>query len=329
MIISRTPFRVSFVGGGTDLESYYSKKDGRVLSTTIDKYIYVCIKKPLHEIVGARYRIAWSKLEYKDNIDEIEHPIVREALRMFKIDHPLEVVTFADVPAHTGLGSSSSFAVGLLNALYAMQGKTVSKHRLAAEAAEIEIERLNRPVGKQDHFAASYGNLNVFSFHKTGVVTVDPVCYNPRRRKAIEDRLMLFYTGVQRDASSVLEEQKAVADQKMETLSAMADLVDPLRELFVSGGEEGQFGKILHSNWELKRSITPSISTSDIDTWYAAAREAGASGGKLLGAGGGGFLLLDTPVNQQADVRRALGKLVELPFRFDDAGSRISFYDER
>jgi D-glycero-alpha-D-manno-heptose-7-phosphate kinase len=169
----------------------------------------------------------------------------------------------------------------------------------------------------------------VFSFHKTGVVTVDPVCYNPRRRKAIEDRLMLFYTGVQRDASSVLEEQKAVADQKMETLSAMADLVDPLRELFVSGGEEEQFGKILHSNWELKRSITPSISTSDIDTWYAAAREAGASGGKLLGAGGGGFLLLDAPVNRQADVRRALGKLVELPFRFDDAGSRISFYDER
>jgi D-glycero-alpha-D-manno-heptose-7-phosphate kinase len=329
MIISRTPFRVSFVGGGTDLESYYSQKDGRVLSTTIDKYIYVCVKKPLHEIVGAKYRIAWSKLEYKDSIDEIEHPIIREALKMFKIDHPLEVVTFADVPAHTGLGSSSSFAVGLLNALYALQGKTVSKHRLATEAAAIEIERLNRPVGKQDHFAASYGNLNVFSFHKAGIVTVDPVCYSPQLRKAIEGRLMLFYTGMQRDASSVLEKQNAVTVEKQQALSEMADLVDPLRELFVSGGEAENFGKILHANWELKRSITPAISTSDIDNWYAAALEAGASGGKLLGAGGGGFLLLDVPLEKQENIRRALNGLLELPFRFDDAGSRISFYDER
>jgi D-glycero-alpha-D-manno-heptose-7-phosphate kinase len=329
MIISRTPFRVSFVGGGTDLESYYSHKDGRVLSTSIDKYIYVCIKKPLPEIVGARYRIAWSKLEYKDHVDDIEHPIVREALKMLKIEHPLEVVTFADVPANTGLGSSSSFAVGLLNALHAMQGNNVSKHRLAAEAAEIEIERLNRPVGKQDHFAASYGNLNVFSFHKNGVVTVDPVCYSPQRRRAVEERLMLFFTGMQREAASLLAEQKAVASQKMEVLSAMADLVDPLRDLFVASGEESQFGKILHANWQLKRSITPLISTTDIDTWYSAALEAGASGGKLLGAGGGGFLLLDVPLHQQENVRRALHKLVELPFKFDDAGSRISFYDER
>ncbi len=329
MIISRTPFRVSFVGGGTDLESYYSQKDGRVLSTSIDKYIYVCIKKPLHEIVGAKYRIAWSKLEYKDNIDDIEHPIVREALKMFKIDHPLEVVTFADVPAHTGLGSSSSFAVGLLNALYALKGETVSKHRLATEAAAIEIERLTRPVGKQDHFAASYGNINVFSFHKTGFVSVDPVCYCPKKRKAIEERLMLFYTGMQRDASTVLQKQQAVATEKAETLTAMADLVDPLRELFVSGGKHDGFGKILHQNWELKRSITPVISSSEIDHWYATALEAGATGGKLLGAGGGGFLLLDVPTERQESVRAALKNLLELPFRFDDGGSRISFYDER
>ena len=329
MIISRTPFRVSFVGGGTDLESYYSIRDGRVLSTTIDKYIYVCIKKPLHQLLGARYRIAWSKLEYKDSIDEIEHPIVREALKMFKIDHPLEVVTFADVPAHTGLGSSSSFAVGLLNALYALKGQTVSKHRLAAEAAAIEIERLNRPVGKQDHFAASYGNLNVFSFHKTGVVTVDPVCYSPRQREAIDERLMLFYTDMQRDAGVVLEKQRAVAVAKEQTHADMASLVDPLRELVVSGGNSDQFGSILNRNWELKRSITPAISTPDIDKWYGLALAAGASGGKLLGAGGGGFLLLDVPLQRQVAVRAALSNLLELPFRFDDAGSRISFYDER
>lgn len=329
MIISRTPFRISFVGGGTDLESYYSIRDGRVLSTTIDKYIYVCIKRPLQKLLGARYRIAWSKLEYRDSIEEIEHPIVREALKMFNIDHPLEVVTFADVPAHTGLGSSSSFAVGLLNALYALKGQTVSKHRLAAEAASIEIERLQRPVGKQDHFAASYGNLNVFSFHKTGVVTVDPVCYDPRRREAIEARLMLFYTDVQRDAGSVLKEQRAVAAAKEKTLTAMAALVDPLRELFVSGGESNGLGAILNQNWELKRSLTSAISNPDIDEWYARALSAGAAGGKLLGAGGGGFLLLDVPLERQNAVREALSNLLELPFRFDDAGSRISFYDER
>ncbi len=230
---------------------------------------------------------------------------------------------------NTGLGSSSSFAVGLLNALYAMKGQTVSKHRLATEAAAIEIERLGRPVGKQDHFAASYGNVNVFSFHKTGIVSVDPVCYCPRRRQAIEDRLLLFYTDMQRDASVVLEQQKAVAVEKCETLGAMAALVDPLRDLFVSGGQENQFGQILHQNWDLKRSITPAISTPDIDRWYAAALEAGAAGGKLLGAGGGGFLLLDVPLEKQAAVRASLQNLLELPFRFDDAGSRISFYDER
>jgi D-glycero-alpha-D-manno-heptose-7-phosphate kinase len=329
MIISRTPFRVSFVGGGTDIESYYTIRDGQVISTSIDKYIYVCIKKPLHKIVGAKYRIAWSKLEYKDNIDDIEHPIVREALKMLKIDHPLEVVTFADVPAHTGLGSSSAFAVGLLNALYAMQGATVSKHRLATEAAALEIERLNRPVGKQDHFASSYGNLNVFTFHKNGVVSVDPVCYSPKQRTAIESRLLLFYTEIERDAGTILKEQKARVVEKNDTLAAMANLVPPVRDLFASGGHIDSFGKYLHQNWELKRSLTSIISTSEIDTWYSVALQAGATGGKLLGAGGGGFILLDVPIEKQSAVREALSNLLELQFKFDDSGSRISFYDER
>jgi len=328
MIISRTPFRISFVGGGTDLESYYSTSDGRVLSTSIDKYIYVCVKRPV-DIVENKYRIAWNQLENTDNIDSITHPIVRETLKFLEIEHPIEIVTFADVPAQTGLGSSSAFAVGLLLALYSLSGKMVTKYRLASEAAHIEIERLGRNIGKQDHFAAAYGNLNTFAFHSNGRVTVDPVFYNPEVKRIIQSRLMLFYTAKKRDASEVLKEQAQNTEAKRSVLDAMRDLVDPLRDVLVSSEDPRRFGEILHESWLLKRSLTGSISSSEIDGYYTAAREAGAIGGKLLGAGGGGFLLLYVELEDQAGVREALRPLYQLPFRFDDGGSRITYYDER
>jgi D-glycero-alpha-D-manno-heptose-7-phosphate kinase len=328
MIISRTPFRISFVGGGTDLESYYSQNDGKVLSTTIDKYIYVCVKKPV-DIVEHKYRIAWSQLEYKDNIDDIEHPIVRETLKFLKIEHPIEIVTFADVPAQTGLGSSSAFAVGLLQALYALRGEVATKYQLASEAAHIEIERLGRHIGKQDHFAAAYGNLNIFSFHQGGKVSVDPVFYNPSTKRHVENRLMLFYTALKRDASKVLKEQRDSTEAKRTVLDSMRDLVEPLRDVLMHGEDPARFGAILDESWQMKRSLTGCVSSSEIDRYYEAARSAGALGGKLLGAGGGGFLLLYVEPEHQPNVRKALEPLYQLQFRFDDGGSRITYYDER
>jgi len=329
MIISRTPFRISFVGGGTDLESYYSAGYGRVLSTTIDKYIYVCVKKPVHNINEKKFRVAWSQHEFKDSIDEIEHPIVRETLRFMQVDHPTEIVTFADVPAQTGLGSSSAFAVGLLQALYALRGEAATKHRLASEAAHIEIDILGRNIGKQDHFAAAYGNLNIFSFHGNGSVTTDPVFYNPETKRHIESRLMLFYTALQRDASAVLKEQRDGTDARRSVLDSMRDLVEPLRDVFIGKGDPARMGEILHESWLLKRSLTGSVSSAQIDAYYGAARQAGAIGGKLLGAGGGGFLLLYVEPEYQSAVAESLSGLSRLPFRFDDAGSRITYYDER
>jgi D-glycero-alpha-D-manno-heptose-7-phosphate kinase len=328
MIISRTPFRVSFVGGGTDLASYYSHGDGRVLSTTIDKYIYVCVKKPV-DIVEHKYRIAWSRLENTDCIEDIQHPIVREALKYLKIDHPVEIVTFADVPAQTGLGSSSAFTVGLLHALYSLSGKTVTKHRLASEAAHIEIDRLGRSIGKQDHFAAAYGNLNIFTFHSDGRVSVEPVAYNPTTKRTVEARLMLFYTALKRDASAVLETQQDGAASTRSVLDGLVRLVPTLAEVLASSGNPRRFGDILHEAWMLKKSLPGCVTNPTIDSMYEAARCAGAVGGKLLGAGAGGFLLLYAEPDRQAPVRAALAGLFELPFRFDDAGSRITYYDER
>ena len=206
MIISRTPFRISFAGGGTDLPSYYLKDDGQVISTTIDEYIYVAVKRQT-AIAEHKFRINWSKVEFKDKVDDIEHPIVREALKMMKIDFPLEISTFADIPAQTGLGSSSAFAVGLLHALYALKGEMVTKGCLAAQAAKLEIDILGRKIGKQDHYSAAYGNLNVFTFHSNGSVSVDPVFYRPETKGAVDSHLMLFYTAIKRDANEILKIQ--------------------------------------------------------------------------------------------------------------------------
>jgi len=327
MIISRTPFRISFVGGGTDLRSFYSQEEGAVLSTSIDKYIYVVVKKQV-SIVEFKYRINWSKVEFKNHIDDIEHPIVRESLRLMEIDFPIEITTFADIPANTGLGSSSSFTVGLLNSLYALKGQMVTKSVLASQAAQIEVDILGRNIGQQDHYAAAYGNMNVFTFHKNDDVLVDPVFYRPEVRRELENSLMLFYTALKRDANEVLQAQNEKTVKNIHILTEMKNLVPKLREVISVGKKLYEFGEILHDGWLKKKSLTSTISSSQIDEDYEKALNAGALGGKLLGAGGGGFMLFYVEPKNQMAVEKALPDLFQLKFRFDGSGTRITYYDQ-
>ena len=326
MIISRTPLRVSFVGGGTDLPSFYKEEFGQVLSTAIDKYVYIAIKRQL-SIVEYKYRINWSTVEFKNKIEDIEHPIVRCALKLMEIDFPIEITTFADVPAGTGLGSSSSFTVGLLHALFALKGQRVTKNTLAKMAADIEVNKLKRHMGKQDHYAAAYGDLNVFSFHADENVVVDPVFYKAETKRTIENNLMLFYTGKQRDASHVLKDQVKNTPKKFQVLKDMRNFVPTLRSLLESDNSL-DFGHILHKSWLLKKTLTNKISSQKIDQYYQLALQAGALGGKLLGAGGGGFLLLYVTPEKQQNVSNALTELHQIPFKFDKAGTRITYYDQ-
>ncbi len=226
MIISRTPFRISFAGGGTDLRSFYAGEPGQVLSTSIDKYLYVIVRRQIG-LVENKYRLNYSTVEFCKTIDEIKHPIVREALRLYEVDYPVEITTFSDIPAYTGLGSSSAFAVGLVHALCALRGQHVTKYVLAKTAAHIEVDLLGRMMGKQDHFASAYGNLNVFTFHANEDVNVEPVFYRPEVRNALEEHLMLFYTGLKRDASDVLESQVKNTASKLEVLRRMKEQVAP------------------------------------------------------------------------------------------------------
>lgn len=327
MIISRTPFRISFVGGGTDLRSFYSEEPGQVLSTSIDKYIYVVVKRQVG-IVEYKYRVNWSKVEFCNDIEDIEHPIVREALKLFKIDFPIEITTFSDIPGSTGLGSSSAFCVGLVHALYALSGKHATKHTLASEAGSIEVDILLRTMGKQDHFASAYGNLNIFTFNSDESVVTEPVFYTSEVRSSLERNLMLFYTEIKRDASEVLESQDKATHTKRAVLAKMRDLVIPLRDVLSGNQDMRRFGEILHEGWLLKKSITDDISNTQIDNYYEKALQAGAIGGKLLGAGGGGFLLLYVEPENQVKVTRALKELFCLDVKLDAGGTRITYYDQ-
>lgn len=327
MIISRTPFRISFVGGGTDLRSYYCNQPGKVLSTAIDKYIYVVIKKQIG-IVEHKYRVNWSKVEFCNHIDEIEHPIVREALRLYNVDYPIEITTFTDIPGNTGLGSSSAFAVGLLNALNALNARYVSKHTLATEAAYIEVDLLKRSMGKQDHFASSYGGINVFTFNPDESTNIEPVFYSHETLSSLEANLFLFYTRLKRDASEVLQAQEAATSRKLDVLTRMSLLVDPLRDVLSGVVPMNHFGTILDEAWQMKKSLTSHISSNLIDNYYQRALDAGATGGKLLGAGGGGFLLLYIEPQYQNNVFEALNDLFCLDIKVDTAGTRITYYDQ-
>ena len=327
MIISRTPFRISFVGGGTDLRSFYSEEAGQVLSAAIDKHIYVVVKRQIG-IVEFKYRVNWSKVEFCNRIDDIKHPIVREALRLFKIDFPIEITTFSDIPANTGLGSSSAFTVGLVHALHALKGEQVTKYTLASESAHIEVDILGRTIGKQDHFAAAYGNLNVFTFHSNEQVTVEPIFYSPEVLHLLEQNLLLFYTNLKHDASEKLKSQDKRIQDNRENMRRMIGLVISLREVLSSGKNMNSFGEILHQGWEIKRTLSKDLSSTKIDEYYNKALNAGAIGGKLLGAGGGGFLLFYVEPKFQNAVIQELSNLYYLKTGFDFDGTRITYYSQ-
>ena len=292
MIITRTPFRISFIGGGSDMKSFYKKNIGRVISTTIDKYLYVMVRKQLG-IVEYKYRINWSKVEFRNSVHDIEHPIIREALKYFKINFPIEISTFADIPSNTGLGSSSAFAVGLVNALTAIKGIKVTKYDLANIAAKLEIDILERNIGKQDHFACAYGGLNSFTFEKNEKVTVDPILISKHNLTLLEESILLGYTKIKRDASDVLKVQKNLSLKQISKLKKMIELVKQLEiNLYSNKLNIKKIGNNVDESWKLKREINPGSTSVNINNFYNLAKKSGSHGGKLLGAGRGGFILL-------------------------------------
>ncbi len=326
MIISRTPLRMSFVGGGSDIPVFYRRHGGAVLSTTIDKYVYVNLNKKF----DGGIRLAYSKTEEATRLADIEHPIVRATFGRLGVEGGVEITTIADIPSRgTGLGSSSSFTVGLINALCAYLGRHMAATDLGAMSCEVEIELCQEPIGKQDQYAAAYGGLNLIEFRPDDTVVVTPIVMPPERRDELERNIIVFYTGITRSASAILKEQSAnLADErdKQDTMRRMVALAYALRDDFGRGLLD-TFGPILHENWELKKSLSHGVSSEDIDEWYAAGRAAGAEGGKILGAGSGGFLMFYAPREHHGAIARALPRLRRVPFKFDPLGSRIIFYN--
>lgn len=325
MIISRTPLRMSFVGGGSDLPAYYRRHGGAVLSTAIDKYIYVNVNQKF----DGGIRLAYSRVEEVERLDQINHRLVRAAFEMLGLAGGVEVTTIADIPSRgTGLGSSSSFTVGLLQAISAYQGRHVSAAELGERSCEVEIDRCGEPIGKQDQYAAAYGGFNLIEFNPDDSVNVTPVIMTRADRDAIERSILVFYTGITRSASEILRTQGEETGSdagKQAVLGRMVELAYQLRDA-LSRGEIAAFGPILHENWLLKRSLTAGISTDQIDTWYDLAMKSGALGGKLLGAGAGGFLMFCAPPERHEAIARAVG-LRRITFRFEPLGSRILFYN--
>ena len=326
MIISRTPFRISFFGGGTDYPAWYRQHGGAVLATTIDKYCYINCRY-LPPFFEHRICIVYSKVEHCQSVEEIQHPAVREALCYLGVQRGVEIHHDADIPARSGVGSSSAFTVGLLNALYALKGQMVSKHRLATESVHLEQDVLKETVGSQDQVLAAYGGLNHIRFLQNGEISVTPITVGAERVKELASHLMLCYTGIKRTASSIAATFVESIDGRRRQLRVMKDLVDESISI-VSGDQDiREFGELLHEAWLAKRSLSADISNSDVDALYDAARSAGAIGGKLIGAGGGGFFLLFVPPSKQRSVREKLNTLIQVPFKFDYSGSQIIFCD--
>jgi D-glycero-alpha-D-manno-heptose-7-phosphate kinase len=321
MIVTRTPFRISFAGGGSDLEACYSLQPGAVLCTAINKYMYIAVK----EHFGSDFRVSYSRTEFAPSVEAIEHPIVRECLKLVGAPKPLEIVSMADLPANAGMGSSSSFAVGLLNALYAISGRLRSPEQLAREACHVEIDRLAEPIGKQDQYIAAYGGLQFIQFNPDGTVFVEPVICPRETYRELGRRLLIFFTGRTRSAREVLEHQRNNTPDLLPALQQLSDIARTMRDLLSAGGEVAEFGRLLHSAWEAKKSLEPSITNGDIDAIYESGRRAGALGGKLLGAGSGGFLLFFCEPERQDALRAALSGLTEVPVSMEPEGSRIVY----
>lgn len=325
MIISRTPFRISFFGGGTDYPPWYMRNGGAVLSTSFDKYCYITCRQ-LPPFFDHKYRITYSKVEDVRSIAEIEHPAVRAILAEMAFEHGLEIHCDADLPARSGLGSSSSFVVGMLHSLTALQGKRVTKEWLAQEAIRIEQEVLLENVGSQDQAAAAHGGFNVIHFQQNGSLRVEPLVIPAQRKQVLNNHLMLFFTGFSRISSDVAKAQVANMKAKSEELHRMRSMVDQGVDILSNDHDIRSFGELLHSGWMHKRGMSDQVSNLQIDSLYDIARAAGAIGGKLLGAGGGGFMLLFVPPENQAAVREALGELIFVPFKFETSGSQLIYY---
>jgi D-glycero-alpha-D-manno-heptose-7-phosphate kinase len=324
MIISKTPLRMSFVGGGSDLPAFYREEEGAVLSTSIDKYMYICVNKKF----DGRIRISYSRTEDVDRRQEVEHPLVREALDLVDIEGGIEIASMADIPSQgSGLGSSSSYTVGLLNALYAYRNQFASKGKLASQACHIEIDRCGEPIGKQDQYAAAYGGLNLIRFHPDDSVSVDPVICKPSLLQEMEDSTLVFFTGRTRSASAVLANQSEAmrATDRRIFMRRMVQLAFDMKEQLESGTLEN-LGNLLDENWRLKAQLTLGITDPQIDAWYAAGMANGALGGKLLGAGNGGFMMFYAPTERHPQITAALSDLEPVKFRFDRAGTQIVFY---
>lgn len=322
MIISRTPFRISFAGGGSDLPSFYRKSTGAVLSTSIDKYMYVTIHQNFDPQVSI---FKYSKTEITSAIEEIQHPLIRQVMLDYNL-MGVDMSSIADVPAGTGLGSSSSFTVGLLNAVRAYLGKATSGPKLAKLACEVEIDKVGSPIGKQDQYAAACGGLNFITFHGDETVNVEKIIMEPQKKKELQDNLIMIYVGGEHSANTILRNQSAaISDsKKFDTQKAMVQLAYHLRTSLESNNID-DFGRILHEGWLMKKSLTAGISNGIVDDIYQRGIEAGALGGKLLGAGGAGFILFYCPKVKQIEFRERMNNMTEMKFHFDDFGSKIIY----
>ena len=324
MIITKTPFRMSFFGGGTDYPDYYKEHGGSVLSTTFDKYCYVTVRH-LPRFFDYTSQVSYAKIERVKSIDEIEHPAVREAMKYLDM-HELQISYDADLPARSGLGTSSSFAVGLLNAFHALKGQYADKMKLAREAIYLERELCREDGGVQDQVAVAFGGLNRIDFNSDSI-SVQPVVISKERKKQLNDNLMLFFTGFARFSKEIAKEQKAELHNRLVELGEIKRLVNDAEEILRTKSVSlDEFGRLLDYTWKLKRGITKSISNDALDDIYACAVKNGALGGKLLGAGGGGFFVFYAEKEHQKKLREALGELLYIPFSFENEGSRILYY---
>lgn len=325
MIISKTPFRMSFFGGGTDVPAFFNKHGGAVISTTFDKYAYVNVRH-LPPFMPYYTELCYSRFERVNNLEEIEHPAIREAMKMLDI-HEIRLTYEGDLPARTGLGTSSTFAVGMLNAFYSLKGKYAGKRKLAEDAIYLERELCKESGGWQDQVAAAFGGLNRIDFNN-GQFKVSPIIIHPDRKKKLNDNLMLFYTGVSRFSSDIQKDTLSCQEDKTSLLKEMMSLVDEAQNILEDKHSDlNDFGRLLHHTWELKRGTGTKISSNSIDNFYEVGIKAGALGGKLLGAGGGGFLLFYVEPEKQPIVLEALHKLMHVPFLFEEEGTSIIHYN--
>jgi D-glycero-alpha-D-manno-heptose-7-phosphate kinase len=325
LIISQTPYRISFFGGGTDYPEYYKEFGGKTLGVAINKYSYLNIRK-LPPFFDHKHRIVYSKQENVNTLDEIMHPSVRETLKYMNIDYGISIHHDGDIPARSGMGSSSAFTVGLINSLNALSGKISSKDELVQQAIHIEQELIKENVGSQDQTFAAYGGLNIINFLQNGKISVNPIVMPKDRLIKFQDNIMLFFSGISRTASDIVAEQIEKTKLNIPNLNKMKHLVDEAYNILTSNRDLKEFGELLNYTWELKKSLSSKVTTSQIDSMYSQAIKAGAIGGKLLGAGGGGFMAFYVEKEYQSAVKKALSQYLYIPFEFDYDGSKIVVY---